>query len=180
MLWWDIICKSLRLFRKIMNRSIDIRSQRIHSRALVTSAVVGRRSVWQAGGADTPLSRVDIGEEAGNGDRLVLCHFKAIGDGTRAGARRCSSTGRGFRRLARRCDGCSGCIPRPETRRSRLATGSRSITTGLGPTLWRPTAQHGDMGFSYRAPRYTTLRVRVPPAGIAWSASGRVLIVTVI
>lgn len=150
----------------------NIRSQKIYSRALVTSAVIGWRSVWQTGGADAPLSRIDIGEEAGHSDRLVLCHFKAIGDGARAGAWRRSGTGRG---------GCSGFIPRPEARWSRLATGGRSITTGLGPAFRRSAAQHGDMRFPCRAPRHATLRVRVPLAGIARSASGwRVLVVTVV
>lgn len=135
------------------------------------------RSVWQAGSADTPLSRIDVGEEAGHGDRLVLRHFQAVGDGARAGARR-RGAGRGPRWLVR----CrrSGW---PEARRSRFAAGGCMVATTSRSTFRGPgpATQHGDMRFPCRAPRYAALRVRVPPSGIARSASRcRVLVVTII
>lgn len=123
----------------------------------------------QAGSANTPLSRVHVGEEAGHGDGLVLRHFQAVGDGSRAGARR-GSPGRGPRRRRRLGGDGGGCVARPEARWGRLATGSRGVTTAPGSALHRPATQHGDVGFSCRASHDAALRMRVPPAGIARSA----------
>lgn len=56
-------------------------------RILVTSAVV-RGPMRQAGGADSVVSRVHVGKEAGHSDRLGLGELEAVGDTAReSGAR---------------------------------------------------------------------------------------------
>lgn len=86
----------------------------------------------EAGSTDAPLPRVDVGEEAGHGDRLGLRHFQAVGDGARAGAGR----GRGPR-LARRRGAGRGLVARTETRRGRFAAGGRRGVATI-PALRRP------------------------------------------
>lgn len=83
------------------------------------------------GGADAAGTRVDVGEETGDGDRLRLGEFQAVGDGSRdAGARR---GGRAARLTA------AARVALPEAWGRRLAGQRIASTTSTGPR------RHGEL-----------------------------------
>lgn len=92
-------------------------------RMLVTSAVV-RGPMRQTGGADSVVSRVHVGKESGNSDRLRLGELQAVGNA----ARESGTRGRG---RAARLSTTTCTLPLSKTRGCRLA--DQRIASTLNP-----------------------------------------------